>query len=419
LAELLESDGVSVSSLRRTKVRFEESIVSFGDKVAVVGAGRFVPRPRNEAADAGYRDTGPTWLCFSGTDDDLLIADDRKLLGPRGNGGGVKTEPLRRGSREPSPTDSWSAMDVDDFERALIGRQRRRWIALAGLGVLIACAFAVRSVLSRPETPNAQAVDACDLTPLMLKYGIRGAAATRDELADYAVRCPPTVEYRRLHMAAQRALGDTHGAADEAEQLLASEPTRADLWIALAADHRYQPLALVRQGVALASNAGHRDAIEALRSLEPRDSLVSCDYAFARLELGITVAVPAACVGVSRGQASLALAPSRVSVRAGTATAIATIDPSVGTTVVSTKFAEQAGLAEHYGPDAMAVVAGKRVYGNVVIARSIEVEATSTSDLPVLVTNDMPSDRDLVIGLDYLWRFSRSVHGDHVELSGR
>jgi hypothetical protein len=67
----------------------------------------------------------------------------------------------------------------------------------------------------------------------------------------------------------------------------------------------------------------------------------------------------------------------------------------------------------------MAVVAGKRVYGNVVIARSIEVEATSTSDLPVLVTNDMPSDRDLVIGLDYLWRFSRSVHGDHVELSGR
>lgn len=420
MADLLESEGVSASSLPRTKVRFEESIVSFGDKVAVVGAGRLVPRPRNEAADAGYRDAGPTWICFSGTDDDLLIADDRKLLGPRGNGGGIKTEPPRgSGTREPSQTDAWTAMDVDDFERALIAKQRRRWIALAALGALVACAFVMRSFLSRPETSPAQAVDPCDLTPLMLKYRIRGAAATRDELADYAVRCPPTVEYRRLHLAALRALGDSHGAADEAEQLLASEPTRADLWIALAADHRYQPLALIRQGFALASNAERRDATETLRTLEPGDSLASCDNAFARLELGITVTVPAGCVGVSRGHASLAVAPSRVSVHAGVGTAMATIDLGVGTTVVSTRFAEQAGLVEQYGREAMAVVAGKRVYGNVVIARSIGVEATSTNDLPVLVTNDLPTDQDVVIGLDYLWRFSRTLHGDHIELSGR
>jgi hypothetical protein len=420
LAEFLENEGVGLSSLPRTKVRFEEAIVSFGDKVAIVGAGRLLPRPRNEAVDAGYRDVGPTWLCFSGTDDDLFITDDRKLLVPRGNGGGVKTEPPRsRATHEPSQTETWSAMDVDEFERSLNTKQCRRWIAVAGLGVLVACAFVVRSLLSRPEMPAAPAVASCDLIPVMLEYKIRGAAATRDELANYAVRCPPTVEYRRFHLAAQRALGDTHGAADEAEQLLASEPTRADLWIVLAADHRYQPLALIRQGVALAGNAERRHATETLRSLEPRDSLVSCDYAFARLELGISVAVPAGCIGVSRGHASLALAPSRVSVRAGVGTAIATIDLSVGTTVVSPRFAERAGLVEHYGPDTMAVVAGKRVYGNVVLARSLEVEGTSTSDLPVLVTNDLPRGRDVVIGLDYLWRFSRSVHGDHLELSGR
>jgi hypothetical protein len=59
LAEFLENEGVGVSSLPRTKVRFEELIVSFGDKVAIVGAGRLLPRPRNEAIDVGYRDVGP------------------------------------------------------------------------------------------------------------------------------------------------------------------------------------------------------------------------------------------------------------------------------------------------------------------------------------------------------------------------
>lgn len=149
LAELVESGGVSAGSLKGTKVWFKESIVGFGTRVAVVGAGRMIARSADVPFETGYRDPRPTWMCLSGTDDELLISDDRRLLHVRGNGGGIKVEPPRdRAVRAPesSETAAWSAMDVDEFERHLAARKRRWRLALvlfslAGAAAISAATF--------------------------------------------------------------------------------------------------------------------------------------------------------------------------------------------------------------------------------------------------------------------------------------
>jgi hypothetical protein len=145
LAELVESGGVSPGSLKGTKVCFRESIVAFGARVAVVGAGRMIARSTEGPTETGYRDSRPTWMCLSGTDDELLISDDRRLFHVRGKGGGIKVEALRdRAARAPqgSETAAWSAIDVDEFERRLAAKRRRWRLALVLLPLAGAAAIA-------------------------------------------------------------------------------------------------------------------------------------------------------------------------------------------------------------------------------------------------------------------------------------
>lgn len=414
-ADLLENGGVSVASLRWTKVRFQESIVPFGARVAVVGAGRMVARSSVDDMATGYRDRRPTWLCLSGTDDDLLVSDDRKLLAPRGTGGGIKTEPPRgRGTHEPSQTDTWAALDVDEFESRITAKRRRRNIALVAAAIL-GTAVAGVALISHRDAPQAAPVaDPCDLSPLINDYTMRGAKATRDRFAFFDEHCSSSVPYRRLHFDAQRKLGNVHAAAADAEQLLANEPARADLWLALAADrHRVD---LVRQAVALSTTDAERnEAAGIIRRIDLIDQNGRCDDAFARHEVAAGD-IPADCATVGRGNAILSL-DSSAPAQLGQHLARATIDLGVGTTIVSHEVAARAALAER-SETGMTVFRGRIVHGNFALAPSLAVGATRTTNLPVLVA-DLPDGNDIIVGLDYLWRFSRVSRADAIELSER
>jgi hypothetical protein len=414
-ADLLESGGISSASLRWTKVRFEESIVPFGARIAVVGAGRMVARPANANVQTGYRDPRPTWLCLSGTDDDLLVSDDRKLLAPRGTGGGIKTEPPRgRDVHEPSQTAAWGRLDVDEFERRIVSNRRWRRIALVAAAVVGSGAVAVVLHSHRDAPPPAPVDDPCDLSPLMSEYTARGAEATRDKFAYFDTHCRSTVPYRRLHFDAQRKLGDVRAAAADAEQLIEDEPARADLWLALAADRL--SLDLLRQAVALSpTDAQRKEARETLDRVDAPYGDGRCDLAFARHELA-AAEVPADCATVGHGKATLSLA-STAPALLGSQAVRATIDLGVGTTIVSPVIAERAALQP--GPTTgIAVFNSKTVRGNVALAPSLAVGTTHTTNLPVVI-GDLPEGQDVVVGLDYVWRFSRDLRADTIGLTER
>lgn len=418
--EHLERAGISIDSFRRTKMRIEESILGFGIKVAVVGAGRVVPRSPDAAAESDYRAPRPTWLCLSGADDELLVSDDRRLLLPRGTGGGVKTEPPRgRESSEPSGTESWASMDVDDFEGRLAARKVLWRIGLAATAVV-----AIGAIALWPKKETARASnddDPCDFTALSRQYAAKGAWDVKEKLAYFDTHCTSSMPYRRLHFDVQRTLGNTHAAADDAEQLIETNATDADVWLALAADRRGNSVDLLRQAFALASSdAQHHAAADIMKALEAPDAASRCDYEYARYEIAERAKISAGCMGAGRGQATLSLKPVVISAQIGGATARVTIDRRVGTTIVSAGFAERSGLRSSMAQrTGMTAFDGRLLRGELAIATSFAVGATSTSNLFALVASDLSNNVDAVIGLDYLWRFTESPNGDQVTISER
>lgn len=409
IAEILEGEGISPSSLAGTKVKVEEAIIAFGTRIAVVGAGRVVPRPLATAPDAGYRDEPPSWLCLSGTDDELLISDRRSLLVARGTGGGTRSEPLRgpapRDDVEPGASSTMGAMNVDEYESALTTRARRRRRAFLIVAALVTGTALVVRVVRNTGDP-------CALDPLARDFAAHGAAATQDAFTQYGARCPTTtVQYLRLHLDFERSLGDTNRAADDADTLLASIPDTPEPWYALAADRRPDPLGLLRQGFALASTDVQR--LDANATAKRLSAEPDCDDQLLRRALGVSTDAEAVCLGLSRGTASF-VRGVRVPARVDSVALTATIDPRVGRTLVSIDAAKRLGLPDGLG--AMAVLQGKLVHGELAHTDSVAVGTTSTAKLDVLVTADLPPGDDLVIGLDYILRFRHAYPSNLIVL---
>lgn len=421
-AECLERAGVPAESVMRTKVRFTENILGFGSRVAVVGCGRLAPRLDATNLEVDYRAARPTWLSFTGNDDELLISDDRRLLRPRGTGGGIKTEAVSSASlSSPSQSEAWGAMDVDEFQRRLATR-RTLWLRASILLLIVVGAGVLVRRFTRTTPPKTSATvtpdpeQDCDMDAIAREFASHGAAAVREKIAKFDSHCGLTPDYRRLHFSVMRAEHDTAAAADDADQLLKANAGDADLWLAISAG-KDGTIDTLRQAVALSETDSQRqEAIAMLSQLESAGTTDPCSAALAHHGLSAQAATPPReCALRGRGHATFTLAPARVDGRIGNVGARIAVDPRVGTTIVSETFATRAKLISErdprrYAPSEQARTAFQKrlVVGERVVVASITVGTTSATNLPVIVDNWL-EDVDVVVGLDYLWRFADSA----------
>ncbi len=139
MAVMLTDQQVSIDEIRREVWRFEETIVGVGQSVVVVGSGRRAQRA-GVHGETSYRDPQATWVVLDGSELELLITDDKKLMKQGPQAVPTDLEPRERWQGRTVVAPEMSLVPLDEYEAKLKNKKKVAVMAVFGaiaLGVTV------------------------------------------------------------------------------------------------------------------------------------------------------------------------------------------------------------------------------------------------------------------------------------------
>jgi len=163
MAVMLTDQQVTIDEIRGEVWRFEEQIVGVGQTVVVVGAGRRANRTGTHG-ESNYRDAQATWVVLDGSELELLITDDKKLLKQGPQGVPTDLDPRERWQGRNVVAPEASLVPLDEYEASLKGKKKFALVAVFG-----AIALGVTLVVGVPAIMRAmESKPAAKVTPEQL-----------------------------------------------------------------------------------------------------------------------------------------------------------------------------------------------------------------------------------------------------------